>query len=499
MAARAYKHEEVAKTPAGYRVRSVKRGTHVVRVAFPPGRRRKGAGKVVEILHPKSETNPSCIVSNQARSNPGELLIFGNPSEKEKEGQTIVGACPHCQKMFTAAEVEGGKFRKHMADHRAEREKNPIRVRVFHDPAIKKFTAHLYDPKLGNLYGSGYTKKQAAQALRDVWRRERRQRGLNPSKLERQRGARERAARIRGARLNSVVWGNPKRKGEAKLTPEEDHAWVFAFNYYKEEGKTDLQADKLAARSGREIIRRLTGKSGKSPKENPWHPAGNFHSRAEADTRKRQLEAAGHTVMMVVSARGTKAENYSVLTRKPVTNPKRTTKRRRRTDRNPDETRAAVRLFEKFHGRDPKDITEKHVSAAMRKDYTALGDLEHLKVITPLGQTVQFYFEGDGVKLASSPDGKQLYCIGGNQNLTNCLDHASLEKDFVDLGECVQVQYLARKVHANFEPVSYYHKFGEKTGARPQLAYNKLQKQIYFVGGEYFIDTTQGVSPGIEN
>lgn len=352
-AARSYRHEEVAKTPAGYRVRSVKRGSHVVRVAFPPGRRRKGTGKVVEILHPRGESNPSCIVSNQVRTNPGELLIFGNPST------------------------------------------------------------------------------QAAK-----------------------RSTRERAARIRGARLN------PKKKGMASLRKNP-----------KANPKAKRIYSVIKIRAGQQI--KLYGALTKE------------EARLQLRKLRTHSPGGGRYVMRVERPNGRRQRKLPMLPR--------------RKRRNPDETRAAVRLFEKFHGRDPKEITEKHVSAAMRKDYTALGDLEHLKVITPLGQTVQFDFEGDGVKLASSPDGKQLYCIGGNQNLSSCLDAASLEKDFIDLGECVQVQYLARKVHAGFEPVSYYHKFGEKTGERPQLAYNKLQRQIFFVGGNYFIDTKQGVSPGIEN
>ncbi len=34
----------------------------------------------------------------------------------------------------------------------------------------------------------------------------------------------------------------------AKLNPKENHAWEFAFCFYREECKTDLQADKLAWR-----------------------------------------------------------------------------------------------------------------------------------------------------------------------------------------------------------------------------------------------------------
>ena len=34
----------------------------------------------------------------------------------------------------------------------------------------------------------------------------------------------------------------------AKLTPFEDHCWIFYFRYYLDEGDTDFQADLLAWR-----------------------------------------------------------------------------------------------------------------------------------------------------------------------------------------------------------------------------------------------------------
>lgn len=347
MAAVAYKHEEVAKTPRGWRVRSRSRGRHVVRIAFPPGPRRKGAGQVVEILHPRDEKNPSCILSNQAKTNPGELLIFGNP--------------------------KGG---------------NPETVES------------------------------------------------RKSKVEKQRAARERAARIRGARLN------PDLYEVVEITPA-DVPSVMTKPLSRKEAKKFLGE-----------MRTLHQKAG-----------------------------TGNRYIM-----------------RRVKNPKRATPRRRRKDRrNPSEEQQAVQLYKSFHGKDPNAIVEKHVSAAMRLEYTALGNLEYIKVITPIGQKAEFHFDSDHVKLASSPDGKQLYAIGGNQNLASCIDKDSLEKDFIDVGEAQEVSYLARKVHGDFRPVSYYHRFGEKTGGKPQLMFDKLKKQIFFVGGEYFIDTSKGVSPGIEN
>jgi hypothetical protein len=38
------------------------------------------------------------------------------------------------------------------------------------------------------------------------------------------------------------------RKRIAKLTPEENHVWEFAFCFHREDCKSDLKADKLAWR-----------------------------------------------------------------------------------------------------------------------------------------------------------------------------------------------------------------------------------------------------------
>jgi hypothetical protein len=114
---------------------------------------------------------------------------------------------------------------------------------------------------------------------------------------------------------------------------------------------------------------------------------------------------------------------------------------------------------------------------------------------------VKFEFDGDHVKLASSPDGKQLYCIGGNQNIAQCLDKDSLAKDIIDVGECVEVAYTARKIHSNYEAVEWYHKFGEQRDGStlPRIIFDKLKRELFFAGGEYYIDVNVHISPGIEN
>lgn len=173
----------------------------------------------------------------------------------------------------------------------------------------------------------------------------------------------------------------------------------------------------------------------------------------------------------------------------------------KRRNRNPSDLEQAVSLYESFSGSDAKKLVERHESAAMRLDYTALGDLFKLLLLAPgEGEEYELTFDGDKVKLASSPDGKQLYLIGGNQDLGRVLRPESLAKDFVDLGDVAEISYDARKVHNNFEPTEWVHKFGEKTGDLPRAWYDKIRKRIYFAGGAYFIKSGPGgISPGIEN
>jgi hypothetical protein len=74
-----FRHEDVATVPRGYRVRTVKTGSHQVRVAFPPGPRKKGAGKLVSILHPKAE--------NPKRCNPQAITYLEAAENAVKEGK----------------------------------------------------------------------------------------------------------------------------------------------------------------------------------------------------------------------------------------------------------------------------------------------------------------------------------------------------------------------------------------------------------------------------
>ena len=113
-----YKIEHLEKAPRGWKIRTAMSGAHRVRIAFPPGARRKGSGRAVEILHPQGE-NPACAMNRSSaqsiaakfpaelvrsgggktakrrnrKKNAAELVIF-NPKGKRKQHKKGKGAGP---------------------------------------------------------------------------------------------------------------------------------------------------------------------------------------------------------------------------------------------------------------------------------------------------------------------------------------------------------------------------------------------------------------------
>ena len=169
--------------------------------------------------------------------------------------------------------------------------------------------------------------------------------------------------------------------------------------------------------------------------------------------------------------------------------------------RNPDEmneSTQAVRLYQEFHGKDPTMIVRAQRSAAMRTDYTALGQLLGIGLFTE-GVTIPSpdhwekypHLEFDPKPmLASNAGGTQLYSIGGNQDLADVLPDFDVDakKDLLDLGPIAFVVYLARKA-PSFAPTEWMHAFDEPI---PSLAYDQIKCELFFVGGGYSVK-----APGI--
>jgi hypothetical protein len=210
----------------------------------------------------------------------------------------------------------------------------------------------------------------------------------------------------------------------------------------------------------------------------------------------------------------------------------------RRRGRNPS---AADELYRKFHGRGPDKITTMLVAGmdpyGNHPELTSLGPLIRLVV----GEDVELSEDGEvkaadwvneitfvpsmkqyrsitadldpksgedlrkfkaWLKSAGAPDvaavpnTRQMYFVGGNQNLDAQLESlgADPEKDLCDLGFCYLIEYFAQKRFDRFEPTTYFHAFGEKTEVQPRLIYRRPERMLELVGGEYVVK-----SVGIDN
>jgi len=105
--------------------------------------------------------------------------------------------------------------------------------------------------------------------------------------------------------------------------------------------------------------------------------------------------------------------------------------------------------------------------------------------------------------LSSNEDGTQLYLVGGDQSLD--LDDLDITghmatKELITIGDVVKLYYETEKDFDKFEVIQYHHEVGEQSGVLPILAYDRLNKRMLFVGGDYHIEKPMfETSPGIEN
>jgi hypothetical protein len=151
----------------------------------------------------------------------------------------------------------------------------------------------------------------------------------------------------------------------------------------------------------------------------------------------------------------------------------------------------AQKMFKKFHGRKSTTIEEVQHRQKDRKTMAGLGVLMFLRTDLTQewnGKGVGLTFsEDDKVIVSSDPAGNQIYFLGGNQDVTGILPKRGVDrnKDFIDMGECDCIIYTADKDFDNFEEKDYQHEFGEETGERPRLMFDRLNQQLYLIGGAY--------------
>jgi hypothetical protein len=152
--------------------------------------------------------------------------------------------------------------------------------------------------------------------------------------------------------------------------------------------------------------------------------------------------------------------------------------------RNPD-TGAA--MYEEFHGEPASTVTEYAETEEYPDDLAQLGVLAELKFKTPSGYDVTLTFDGDAPHLASTPDGRQMYFVGGDQavDLDSIHMGGKWERPAMILGELYELTYRTAKEFHSFKLTDYFHKLGEETGDTPTLAYDATNGRLSIEGGKY--------------
>ncbi len=178
-------------------------------------------------------------------------------------------------------------------------------------------------------------------------------------------------------------------------------------------------------------------------------------------------------------------------------------------------------LYRQFHGRAGRRITDfpddadynSHKSLAQLGVAVSLyvGERVDLEIndtrgITAIKQQdgedpgwcvqIKFHPRQNPPHVAAEPSGRQIYFVGGNQDISEYLPmfHVDIEKDLLDLGPCMVLEYHTEKGFDQFRPQVYFHCLGEESGGfpgdnglNPRLMYNRVKRRLYLLGGSYRI------------
>jgi hypothetical protein len=134
-------------------------------------------------------------------------------------------------------------------------------------------------------------------------------------------------------------------------------------------------------------------------------------------------------------------------------------------------------------------MNEPHMPAG---DYAMLGKLLSLYVKPHKGgQVFEIKAEG-GTILVSDETARQIYFVGGNQDVSADLHiFGAIDRGagLFELGEARRVDYKQRKEHAPHPDAdSWRHDLGEENGIRPTVLFDSRSKRLLLEGGDYRIE-----------
>ena len=152
---------------------------------------------------------------------------------------------------------------------------------------------------------------------------------------------------------------------------------------------------------------------------------------------------------------------------------------------------SAAALREEFTGSPAEHYTVHDVEGMPAGEYAQLGELLSLYVKPMIGgQVREIRFQAPRPLLVSDTSARQLYFVGGDQDVTPGL-HLFVEHesdDTVELGEVRRIDYKQRKEHVPDPDIDEWkHNFGEESGVKPSLWFDRHSRQLFLTGGEYVV------------
>lgn len=266
---------------------------------------------------------------------------------------------------------------------------------------------------------------------------------------------------------------------------------------------------KLTGKKKAEFLRRMARGRKKAARSNPKRKAAKKAKRPKKNARKK-LTGAKKAEFLKRMARGRRkaaAKNPKRKTKRKAAKKKtakrsaarnstrraaprknkRTKNGRRR--KNQEGMEAAERMFEKFHQKAPGRILTYEEYTAYPDAFAEMGRLKELRIhldsANPNFLLSQF---GRDCLAVCTPDGQNIYFVGGDQSIDLEAMGISSNKDIVELGVCKRIIYDTVKGFHDFEQINYFHDFGEENGIKPTLNYDRLSRSLFLASGDYRVE-----------
>jgi len=468
-----FRTQDIATTPKGWHVRTVTHPSgHQARIAFPPGSRKKGSGRVVQILHPNREKNPelSCIeiydlaVGHAGVPEPGSPSAIGIA-----KGIGEIATAPHDNSLMWPDKAFKVVVRGRGKEHTWTRFAPSLSAATLSakEAVAKEFgpEGKVLDVKQTLMPNSGKSSNPKAKTREQL------------EKMQ------DKAVRF----LRDVVGDSDKADEIDSMSPEE----------YADKKRIHL----VNKRSVRKTLSRVKDKVKKALHINK--------SKKRCNTRpRRNLDEIPEVQRLYETFQGKSSTEITELDEPE----------NRRDDFG--HTGWLVFLVIQPYGEALEGIADPNDLSDVEKEIDPDHDLSTLELWEKLadefgvtfvvvdfsgGQKIpeqpNFKKYGDGVRVAGAASGSQLYFLGGNQDISGLLDRFKVDttKDFIGLGVLVAYGYLAAKhipddPEITDQPIVWQHILGEEGGEPPLIFWNKLQKRLFLAGGTYSIE-----APGITN